>query len=321
MDALTAFKDNCGFGLLANIKNIPSYQNTDDAITALSRMIHRGAIAADGKSADGSGLLFSMPDRFMRKVAKQEGIDLPESYAVGMLFITDDKQKEVISEICERNDLKTLSFRTVPVDTSVLGKYALDSIPEISQVFIVPNSISSVKRFDALLYLTRKEIEHALKDEKGFYIPSFSSSVVSYKGLVIPTYIKEFYKDLQDKDFEVSFALFHQRFSTNTLPEWKLAQPFRAVAHNGEINSIEANRFYVAAKSNTLKSEVFSDEEMKRILPILQGGVTSVSGLLGSSNNSPNFFLTDSLTSSAVILVLISLGMWWMSASLKAIVV
>ncbi|MDQ1340040.1 MAG: glutamate synthase large chain, partial [Campylobacterota bacterium] len=279
MDALTAFKDNCGFGLLANIKNVPSYQNTDDSITALSRMIHRGAIAADGKSADGSGLLFSMPDKFMRKSAKSIGVDLPQKYAVGMLFLTNEKQKETISEMCEKNDLKVAGYRKVPIDTSVLGKFALESLPNIMQVFVVPNSISSVKRFDALLYLARKEIEHALRDEKGFYIPSFSGNVVSYKGLVIPTYIKEFYRDLQDRDFEVSFALFHQRFSTNTLPEWKLAQPFRVMAHNGEINSIEANRFYVAAKSNSLKSSVFSDEELKRILPILQTGSSDSASL------------------------------------------
>jgi glutamate synthase (NADPH/NADH) large chain len=291
MDALTAFKDNCGFGLLANIKNIPSYKNTDDAITALSRMIHRGAIAADGKSADGSGLLFSMPDKFMKKIAKENQIDLPELYAVGMLFLTDEKQKKVIEETCEKNDLKALAFRSVPVDTSVLGKFALESLPDITQVFIVPNSIIATKRFDALLYLTRKEIEHKLKDEKGFYIPSFSRSVISYKGLVIPTYIKEFYKDLQDGDFQVSFALFHQRFSTNTLPEWKLAQPFRAVAHNGEINSIEANRYNVAAKSKGLKSDVFSDEELERILPILQTGSSDSASL----DNMLEFLLVNGL--------------------------
>ncbi len=291
MDALTAFKDNCGFGLLANIKHIPSYKNTDDAITALSRMIHRGAIAADGKSADGSGLLFSMPQKFMKKVAKENGIDLPELYAVGMLFITDDSQKQIIDEQCEANDLKVLAYRDVPVDTSVLGKFALESLPMIKQVFVVPNSIIATKRFDALLYLTRKEIEHKLHGTKGFYIPSFSSKVISYKGLVIPTYIKEFYKDLQDRDFEVSFALFHQRFSTNTLPEWKLAQPFRALAHNGEINSVEANRYNVAAKSKGLKSQIFSDEELGRIVPLLQTGSSDSASL----DNMLEFMLINGL--------------------------
>ena len=126
------------------------------------------------------------------------------------------------------------------------------------------------KRFDAMLYLTRKECEHKLINKKDFYIPTFSSKVIAYKGLIMPTYIKHFYVDLRDEDFKISFSLFHQRFSTNTLPLWRLAQPFRAIAHNGEINSVEANRFNVEVKSEQLKSEVFSEEEMKRLLPILQ---------------------------------------------------
>ena len=151
------------------------------------------------------------------------------------------------------------------------------------QVFVRANSLISTKRFDALLYLSRKETEHALLGDEDFYIPSMSSRVISYKGLVMPTTIKQFYVDLQDQDFEISFSLFHQRFSTNTLPQWKLAQPFRAVAHNGEINSVEANRFNVEVKSESVKSEVFSDEEIKRILPILQVGSSD-------SASADNFF-------------------------------
>jgi len=128
----------------------------------------------------------------------------------------------------------------------------------------------ATNRFDALLYLSRKECEHKLVEHRDFYIASMSSKVLSYKGLVMPTHIKEFYKDLQSKDFKISFSLFHQRFSTNTLPEWRLAQPFRAVAHNGEINSVEGNRINVEIKSESIKSDVFTDEEIARILPILQ---------------------------------------------------
>ncbi|MCV6607219.1 MAG: glutamate synthase large subunit [Campylobacterales bacterium] len=271
-------KDNCGFGLVANIKNEQSHQLTKDAVVALSRMIHRGAIAADGKSGDGSGLLFSMPKKFMAKVAKENGVDLPSQYAVGMAFLTDEKQKEIIKEQCKENDLKVVLFRDVPVDTNALGVLAQKTLPQIVQVFITPNSIIATKRFEALLYLTRKEIEHQVED-KDFYIPSFSDKVISYKGLVMPTHIEEFYKDLQDDDFEISFALFHQRFSTNTLPEWRLAQPFRTIAHNGEINSVEANRFNVELKSSVLKSEVFTDEELDKILPILQEDVSDSASL------------------------------------------
>ncbi len=275
----TSFKDNCGFGLLASIDNKPTHKNLEDAITALSRMMHRGAIAADGKTGDGSGLLLSIPKKFFSKVAKKEGIVLPETYAVCMVFSKNDSDLDIIGEICKNNDLRVVFTREVPVDTEALGVQALEMLPNIKQVFVTPNSLIGARRFDALVYLSRREIEARLKENKDFYIPSFSTSVVSYKGLVMPTHIKEFYKDLADKDFEISFGLFHQRFSTNTLPQWKLAQPFRMIAHNGEINSIEANRFNVAAKSEFIKSEIFSDDEIKRLLPIIQDGMSDSASL------------------------------------------
>ncbi len=271
MDLLRSFKDNCGFGLLASTNNIPTHQNVEDAIVSLERMMHRGAIAADGKSGDGSGLLFGMPVEFMKKRALEMDVALPDQFAVGMLFMQDESQKDKIDEICLANDLKVLMYRDVPIDTNALGEQALASLPKIVQVFVAPNSIIATKRFDALLYLSRREIEKEFEDVDGFYIPSFSSGTISYKGLVMPTHIKEFYRDLADKDFKVSFALFHQRFSTNTLPEWRLAQPFRSIAHNGEINSIEANRFNAKAKSSDLNSEIYSKKELAKILPITGG--------------------------------------------------
>ena len=270
LDLLTSFKDNCGFGLMADLKNRPSHENLEDAITSLERMMHRGAVAADGKTGDGSGLLLSMPNRFMRKIASEEGIDLPETYAVAMIFTKDLNDIDTFKEHCEENDLKVLMTREVPLNKDALGKQALETLPNIIQVFVSASALMSSKRFDAMLYLTRKECEHKLVDKKDFYIPTFSSRVIAYKGLIMPTHIKNFYVDLRDEDFKISFALFHQRFSTNTLPQWRLAQPFRSIAHNGEINSVEANRFNVEIKSEQIKSEVFTDEEIKRILPILQ---------------------------------------------------
>ena len=282
-DLLRSFKDNCGFGLVANIKNKSSHKVLNDAVTALERMIHRGAVAADGKTGDGSGLLLSMPKEFLQAEAEAKGIELPSQFAVAAIFTKDEKHLDTLEAICCNNDLKVVLRRDVPVDTNALGDQALASLPSIVQLFIVPNSIMATNRFDALLYLSRKEAEHAMVDDRNFYIASMSSKVLSYKGLVMPTHIKEFYKDLQSENFKISFSLFHQRFSTNTLPEWRLAQPFRAVAHNGEINSVEANRINVAIKSESIKSEVFSDEEIKRLLPILQ---------LGSSDSASadNFF-------------------------------
>jgi len=278
-DLFTSFKDNCGFGLLASIDNTPSHKNLEDAITSLSRMMHRGAVAADGKTGDGSGLLLSLPKSFFEKEAAEENICLPEAYAVAMVFSKNENDFEVIRRICNNNDLRVIYTRTVPVDTNALGEQALASLPTMKQVFVVPSSAVALTRLDALVYLSRREIEAELMNDETFYIPSFSTSVISYKGLVMPTHIKEFYKDLANPDFEISFCLFHQRFSTNTLPQWKLAQPFRMIAHNGEINSVTANRFNVAAKMAAVKSDVFSDEEMERLKNVIQNGMSDSASL------------------------------------------
>ncbi len=274
MDLLTSYKDNCGFGLVANIKNNPSHQLLNNAITALERMMHRGAVAADGKTGDGSGMLLSMPTKFMKKIAKAEGVELPDTFAVAMIFAKEKASIKKFTDSCENNDMEVLLTREVPVGLTALGEQAKESLPHIIQVFVAPNSLMGSRRFEALLYLIRKEAEHQFKDENDFYVASFSSSVISYKGLVMPTHISEFYKDLQDEDFEISFSLFHQRFSTNTLPQWRLAQPFRHIAHNGEINSVEANRYNVAVKSESIQSEVYTKEEIQKILPIIQNSMS-----------------------------------------------
>jgi len=278
-DLFTSFKDNCGFGLLCSIDNTPTHQNLEDAVISLSRMMHRGAIAADGKTGDGSGLLLSLPRSFFEYVAGKEGVNLPEQYAVAMVFSRNPSDFDVIEKVCNNNDLEVVYSRTVPVDTNALGEQALATLPTIKQVFVAPKGVVAAERFDALVYLSRKEIEHELKHDRDFYIPSFSTKVVSYKGLVMPTHIKEFYQDLADENFKISFCLFHQRFSTNTLPEWRLAQPFRMIAHNGEINSVTANRFNVKAKMAAVKSNVFSDEEMKRLTDVIQDGMSDSASL------------------------------------------
>ncbi|MFK5976802.1 MAG: glutamate synthase large subunit [Sulfurovum sp.] len=278
-DLFTSFKDNCGFGLLASIDNRPAHKNLEDAITSLSHMMHRGAIAADGKSGDGSGLLLSTPKSFFNKEALNDGIDLPAVYGVAMVFSNNPSDFDVITTICKNNDLRVIYTRVVPVDKNALGEQALASLPTIKQVFVAPSAVVAKERLDALIYLSRKEIEYELKDDKSFYIPSFSTSVVSYKGLVMPTHIKEFYKDLANKEFKISFCLFHQRFSTNTLPEWKLAQPFRMIAHNGEINSVSANRFNVAKNMRGIKSEIFSDSEIERLIDVIQDDMSDSASL------------------------------------------
>ncbi len=273
------FKDNCGFGLLASIDNNATHKNVEDAIVALERMMHRGAVAADGKSGDGSGFLFGMPYDFMKKIALQNGHDLPKQFAVAMVFMQNEEQKNIINDILAKNDLKVIFYRDVPINKKALGEFALDQLPNITQIFVSPNTISATRRFELSLYLARKEIENKLKEYDEFYICSFSDKTISYKGLVMPTHIKKFYLDLSDKDFKTTFALFHQRFSTNTLPQWKLAQPFRSIAHNGEINSIAANRFNLLAKSEHMKSLVFTDKELRKIFPITTDKVSDSASL------------------------------------------
>ncbi|HIC13200.1 MAG TPA: glutamate synthase large subunit, partial [Sulfurimonas sp.] len=279
LDLLTSFKDNCGFGLLASIDNKPTHKNLEDAITSLSRMMHRGAVAADGITGDGSGLLLSIPKSFFEKELSQDGVNIPQEYAIAMVFSNNESDFDIIESICKNNDLKVVYTRDVPINTNALGAQALESLPSIKQLFVVPNSPVATERLDALVYLSRKEIEAKLKDDATFYIPSFSTTVVSYKGLVMPTHIKEFYTDLASEDFKISFCLFHQRFSTNTLPQWKLAQPFRTIAHNGEINSVTANRFNVKMKMAAVKSEIFTDEEMTKLMDVIQDGMSDSASL------------------------------------------
>jgi glutamate synthase (NADPH/NADH) large chain len=290
MNLAEQFHENCGFGLLAHIQNLPSHSMLEDAIKALSRMMHRGAIAADGKTGDGSGLLCSMPHRFMNNVCEEAGVSLPEQYAVATLCLSDVAgQQEVFRERCEANDLEVLLFREVPLNTEALGDYALSMLPTIVQAFVVPSALIATRRFDALLYLTRKEVEKQFRGDEAFYIASFSRTVVSYKGLVMPTYIRMLFPDLQRDDFEISFALFHQRFSTNTLPKWKLAQPLRTIAHNGEINSIQGNRFNASCKFVDAHSPVFSDAELQRLMPILEEKVSDS----GSLDNMIEFLMVN----------------------------
>ncbi len=280
MNPAEKFRDNCGFGLLAQIDNRPSHQLLKDSIKALTRMMHRGAIAADGKSGDGSGLLCSMPAGFLSKVAEEQEISLPEQFAVAVIFTRDaKKQLPLFEKMCGKNDLQILFTREVPVNTDALGEYALNRLPQIFQVFVIPAALIATRRFDALLYLTRKEVEKQFSTDPHFYIPSFSRTLISYKGLVMPTYIETLFPDLQDPDFEISFALFHQRFSTNTLPQWKLAQPLRVIAHNGEINSIQGNRFKARYKFSDARSTVFTDDEIARIMPLLEEGVSDSASL------------------------------------------
>ncbi len=266
-------KDNCGFGVIANIDGTPSHWLVDTAITSLSRMTHRGAIAADGKSGDGCGLLLAMPKAFMREIATENGIHLSAQFAVGMIFLNRDQQlaqktRDTLEAQLLANKLEFAGWRTVPVDPSACGAHAKASLPIIEQVFVnAPDGMDN-DEFARRLFMTRRLTEIACTPEDNqLYIPSLSADIILYKGLVMPADLPVFYTDLSDSRLESSIAVYHQRFSTNTLPEWRLAQPFRHLAHNGEINTIQGNRNWSRARASKFSSKLLP--ELSKIHPLV----------------------------------------------------
>ena len=256
------FKDNCGFGLLAHMNGEASHDLLVTAIEALTCMTHRGGIAADGKTGDGCGLLMQMPDEFIRSVAKETfSRDLADQYAVGMVFLTPDtekasQEKQMVTEALEAQGLRVVGWRVVPTDTDYCGPMALEVLPKFEQVIIETASDMSDQQLAVKLYTAKRKAEIALVDHDEFYICSLSSKVLSYKGLMMPVDLPKFYKDLASDTLKTAICVFHQRFSTNTAPRWPLAQPFRMLAHNGEINTIAGNRNWANARSNKLSSEL-----------------------------------------------------------------
>ncbi|MDG1922890.1 MAG: glutamate synthase large subunit, partial [Glaciecola sp.] len=257
-------KDNCGFGLIAHTQGEASHRLVTTAIEGLDRMQHRGGIAADGKTGDGCGLLIAKPDSFFRTVAEQAGWRLGTNYAVGMVFLSQDpvlaqQAREILNEELTKETLTVAGWREVPVDKSVLGELALSGVPQIEQVFVnAPNGwpTSDVER---RLYMVRRRAEKRLIDDPDFYVACLSGLVTIYKGLVMPKDLPTFYKDLADDRLESSICVFHQRFSTNTLPRWPLAQPFRYLAHNGEINTIKGNRDWAKARMSKFATPLIPD--------------------------------------------------------------
>ncbi len=258
------FKDNCGFGLIAHMQGQPSHHLLKTAIEALTCMTHRGGINADGKTGDGCGLLIQKPDRFFREVAQESlGAVLPEQYAVGMVFMGSDQQatdaaRKAFADAFADQGLTALGWRAVPVDPSVLGPLAVSCMPRIEQVFVSGEGLDD-QQFGIKLFYARRKAEIAMQGDDDFYVCSLSHKVVSYKGLMMPADLDSFYPDLGDQRMETAISVFHQRFSTNTLPKWPLAQPFRLVAHNGEINTITANRNWAHARRNKFANELLPD--------------------------------------------------------------
>ncbi|MCC5854314.1 MAG: glutamate synthase large subunit [Idiomarina sp.] len=257
-------RDNCGFGLIAQMDGVKSHQLVQHAITALDRMMHRGAIGADGKTGDGCGILMQLPDEFFRAIAAEQGWNLGKKYAVGQVFLSTDptRQKlarDILSEELQRETLTVHGWRSPPLNADVLGEIARSSLPCIEHLFVSAQPGWRKKDLERRLYMARRRAEERLRDDPDFYIASLSCLVTVFKGLMMPADLPRFYGDLSDPRLESAICVFHQRFSTNTQPRWPLAQPFRFLAHNGEINTIAGNRQWARARSYKLTSPLLPD--------------------------------------------------------------
>lgn len=263
-------RDACGTGFLADLHARASHKLVQDALTTIARLSHRGAVAADGKTGDGSGILTQLPYKFFAHELEQNKITTPaeNDLAVGMFFIPRDKDgraqaKAIIERVLNARSLQLLMWREVPVNLDALGEHAFKTRPYIVQALIARGKhIGIGDAFERALYFARKEIERiALKDKVSrLYAASLSARTIVYKGLFVSPMIGKFYFDLSDPLYESALALVHQRYSTNTFPSWELAQPFRMLCHNGEINTLSGNIAWMNAREPFFASSSFHDE-------------------------------------------------------------
>ncbi len=274
-------KDSCGFGLIAQMDNRPSHWLVRTSIAALGRLTHRGAVAADGKSGDGCGLLMRKPDAFLRQVAAEAGIALSALYGVGMVFLNrntvlaDAARADLRAEL-EKEGLIVAGWRVVPIDPDACGGESRKTLPQIEQIFVNAPADWLPEALERHLFIARRRANlHIRSRDPVYYVLSLSGRVISYKGLVMPAHLPVFYRDLNDERLESSICLFHQRFSTNTLPQWWLAQPFRYLAHNGEINTIRGNRNWTEARSRKFSTRLLPDMAELRPLVNMTGSDSS----------------------------------------------
>ncbi len=272
-------KDACGVGFVAHIKGKKSHEIVQQGLTLLTNLTHRGATGYDPKLGDGAGLLIQLPDAFMRSEAAKLKINLPEAgkYAVGNLFLPQDAKNRaaveaIISNIIAEENQTLLGWRDVPVNNSNIAEAAREVEPCMKQVF-VGSQANDQNTFERKCFVIRKRIEHAvrplnLKDNAAFYVPSFSSRTIVYKGMLLANEVGVYFKDLADESVVSALALVHQRFSTNTFPTWDLAHPFRMIAHNGEINTVQGNVNWMAARHETMKSAIIG-EDLEKLWPLI----------------------------------------------------
>ena len=278
-------RDSCGVGFVANIKGNKSHQIVSDALTLLENMEHRGACGCENNTGDGAGIMIQVPHEFFFAECVKLGVHLPAfgRYGVGVIFFPKEVRmreecREIFARAAEKLGLEILTYRKVPVNTTDIGQTALSVEPEIEQVFIAcPDHIQNPDDFERKLFILRNYATHTInntvkKDSIGFYIASLSYKTVTYKGQLTSMQVRTYFPDLSNKRVVSAFGLIHSRFATNTFPSWKLAQPFRFIAHNGEINTLQGNLNWLKTSENGLSSPYFSEEEMDMLLPIVTAG-------------------------------------------------
>ncbi|MDD6690842.1 MAG: glutamate synthase large subunit [Lachnospiraceae bacterium] len=272
-ESLQKEHDACGIGTIVNIDGHRDYRVLDDALSIVEKLEHRAGKDATGKVGDGVGILTQIPHRFFKKAAAEAGITLEgeRDYGVGMFFLPQDTMKRtfamrMLEVITQKEGLKFLGWRKVPVHPEILGAPARDCMPYISQCFIErPKDCAKGIDFDRRLYVVRREFEQSSEDT---YICSLSSRTIVYKGMFLVMQLRKFYDDLQDHDYETAIAIVHSRFSTNTTPSWNRAHPYRMIAHNGEINTIRGNIDRMLAREETMFSPVM-EKDIDKIFPVV----------------------------------------------------
>ncbi len=272
--------DSCGIGFVANLKGLRSHEIIQNALAMLTCMEHRGGTGYDVKSGDGAGILIQIPHELLKDDLAAEGVLLPErgAYGAGMIFFPQNQRaREACRTILEANidklGMKLLGYRVVPTDNSTLGQSSLDTEPLIEQVFVAPPEGIDQQAFERKLYVLRKHASFVASQSvagagEDFYIPSLSTRTMVYKGQFTTAQVREYYLDLQNEKAVSALAMHHSRFSTNTFPAWRLAQPFRYLSHNGEINTVKGNINWMRARESLLSSEYFSAEEIEMLKPV-----------------------------------------------------
>lgn len=266
--------DNCGIGAIVNIKGIKTHQTVDDALKIVENLEHRAGMDAEGKTGDGVGILTQIPHVFFKKVCPGLGISIGDEreYAVGMFFFPQNELKKrqamkMFEVIVAKEELKFLGWRKVPSTPSVLGQRAIDTMPEIYQGFVErPEYVNTDLEFERKLYIVRRVFEQS---SNLTYVPSLSCRTIVYKGMFLVGQLRTFFDDLNDTDYQSAIATVHSRFSTNTNPSWDRAHPYRMLVHNGEINTIKGNVDKMRARAETMYTDIFSDADMTRVLPVV----------------------------------------------------